>query len=99
MVVIIRVSGRDQRPGIDNDQRRPNSARRISSDRAARSPLPECGIQKNSGGAAGSAWSASWPFQQGQCLGRLVIAEVIDETVQPFPGRHVLSIRTLSCRA
>src|SRR5580698_11048654 len=33
-------------------------------------------------------------LQQGQCLGRLVVAEVIDETVQPFPGRHVLSVKT-----
>ena len=60
MVVVVSVGRRLQWPRVNNDQRRPNSARRISSDRAARSPLPECSMPKNSGWETGSDSSASW---------------------------------------
>jgi hypothetical protein len=36
MIPVVGISRRDQRAGVNDDQRLPNSARRISSERAVR---------------------------------------------------------------
>jgi hypothetical protein len=59
MVSVVRVEGCHQRPRIDNDHaERPNSARMISSDRAARSPFPLRNAPANDSRRTGSTGPA-----------------------------------------